>query len=149
VKEFKAAAARADGEEEKILEFAIGEHEFRSILPSTARVAMFIAAMTDDSGTGEALGAIFGFLKDVLLDDGYRQLRKLITEDVVDLSLLTGGGEDNDEGIIDWIISEAANNRPTPPSSGSSSSPANGGRRSTGRAPGKGSTRSNSLSTVS
>jgi len=149
VKEFNAAARAAEGEEDQILEFAIGDQEFKSHLPSTARTAMFIAAMTDESSTGEAIGAIFSFLKDMLLDDGYRRLRKLISDDVIDLGTLTGGGDDNDEGIVDWIISQAAENRPTPPSADSSSSPETGGRRSTGRSPGKGSTRSPSLSPVS
>lgn len=149
MKEFKAAARAADDDEEQILEFAIGDNEFRSRLPSTARTAMFIAAMTDDSSTGEAINAIFSFLKDMLLDDGYRRLRKLISDDVIDLGTLTGGGDDNDEGIVDWIIGQASENRPTPPSADSSSSPETGGRRSTGRSPGKGSTRLTSLSPAS
>jgi len=149
VKEFKAAATRAADEEEPILEFAIGDQEFQAILPSTARVAMFLASMTDEASTGESIAAIFTFLRDVLQGDGYRRLRKLITDDVVDMSILTGGGGENEDGIIDWIISEAAMNRPTPPSSASSSSQASGGRRSTGRSPGKGSTLSRSLSTAS
>jgi hypothetical protein len=149
MKEFKAAARAADSEEERILEFAIGDNEFRSKLPSTARTAMFIAAMTDEGSTGEAVGAIFSFLKDMLLDDGYRRLRKLISDDVIDLGTLTGGGDENEDGIVDWIISQASEDRPTPPSADSSSSPETGGRRSTGRSPGKGSTRSPSLSPVS
>ena len=149
MKEFKAAAARAEDEEEKILEFAIGDQEFRSKLPSTARTAMFIASMTDETGTGDSIAAIFSFLKDMLLDDGYRRLRKMISDDVIDMGTLTGGGDDNDEGIVDWIISMSADQRPTPPSADSSSLPETGGRRSTGRSPGKGSTRSPSLSPVS
>jgi hypothetical protein len=149
MKEFKAAARASEDEEEKVLEFAIGEQEFRSKIPSTARTAMFIAAMTDEASTGEAVGAIFAFLKDMLLDDGYRRIRKLITDEVIDLGTLTGGGDENDDGIIDWIISQASDNRPTPPSADSSSSPETGGRRSTGRSPGKGSTRLASLSPVS
>lgn len=149
MKEFHAAAHAANDQEEPILEFAIGDQEFTSKLPSTARTAMFIAAMTDESSTGEAIGAIFGFLKDMLLGDGYRRLRKLITDDVIDIGTLTGGGDENDEGIVDWIISQAAENRPTPPSADSSSSPESGGRRSTGRSPGKGSTLSPSPSPVS
>lgn len=149
MKEFRAAARAADDEEERVLEFAIGDQEFRSRIPSTARVAMFIAAMTDDSPTGEAIGAIFAFLKDMLEGDGYRRLRKLISDDVIDMSTLTGGGDENDEGIVDWIISHAANDRPTPPSADSSSSRGSGGRRSTGRSPGKGSTLSPSLSAAS
>lgn len=146
MKSFHAAAKAADSEEEQILEFAIGDQEFRSRLPSTARVAMFIASMTDEAGTGESLGAIFQFLKDMLLDDGYRRIRKLISTNVIDLSTLTGGTEFDDDGIIDWIISEAAAQRPTPPSAASSGSQGNGGRRSTGRSPGKGSTLSASPS---
>lgn len=149
MKEFKAAARAAESEDEPILEFSIGDQEFRSQLPSTARTAMFVAAMTDESSTGEAIAAIFSFLKDMLLDDGYRRLRKLISTNVIDMGTLTGGGDDNDEGIVDWIISQASESRPTPPSAASSSSQGTGGRRSTGRSPGKGSTLSPSPSPAS
>jgi hypothetical protein len=138
MQQFKVAARAAETEEEEILEFSIGDQEFRSKIPSTARVAMFVAAMTDESSTGEAVAAIFQFLKDMLLDDGYRRLRKMISDDVIDLGTLTGGGDENDEGIVDWIISQASS-RPTPPSADSSTSPAPIGKRSTGRSPGKGS----------
>ena len=149
MKEFKAAARAAEDTEEKILEFSIGDQEFRSKLPSTARTAMFIASMTDETGTGETIAAIFSFLKDMLLDDGYRRIRKLISDDVIDMGTLTGGGDDNDEGIVDWIITQGAEQRPTPPSAASSSSQVTGGRRSTGRSPGKGSLLSTSPSLAS
>lgn len=148
MKEFKAAAKAADSPEDEILEFAIGDQEFRSKIPSTARVAMFIAALGEDATTAESVGAIFNLLRDVLLDDGYRRLRKLISDDVVDLSLLTGGGDENEDGIVDWIIGQASD-RPTPASSVSSSSPASAGKKSTGRSPGKGSTLSISPSPAS
>lgn len=149
MKSFHAAAKTQEDPEEKILEFAIGDQEFRSKLPSTARVAMFVASMADEATIAESTAAIFSFLKDLLLDDGYRRLRKLISDDVIDMGTLTGGGEEDDEGIIDWIISQAADERPTRPSADSSSSQATGGRRSTGRSPGKGSTLSPSPSPAS
>lgn len=148
MKEFKQAAHAAESEEEEILEFAIGDQEFRSQIPSTARTAMFVAAMTDESSTGESVAAIFAFLKDMLLDDGYRRLRKLISTNVIDLGTLTGGGDENEDGIVDWIIGQASN-RPTQLQSDFSTSSESTGRTSTGRSPGKGSTRSPSLSPVS
>lgn len=148
MKEFKAAARASESDEEEILEFRLIDQEFRSRLPNTARVAMFVASMSDESTTGESVTAIFTFLKDVLLDDGYRRLRKMISDGTIDLEVLTGGGDENEDGIVDWIIGQASS-RPTPASTDSSSSPASGGQRSTGRSPGRGSTRSPSLSPVS
>jgi hypothetical protein len=148
MKEFKSAAKSAEEGEEEILEFAIGDEEFRSKLPSTARTAMFVASMSDESTTGDAIAAIFAFLKDMLLDDGYRRLRKLISDNVIDLGTLTGGGDENEDGIVDWIIGQASN-RPTQPPTDSSTSPASTGLPSTGRSPGKGSTRSTSVSRAS
>lgn len=149
MKEFKAAARAADGDEEEVLEFAIAGEEFVADIPSTAQIAMFVAAMTDEASTSESLAAVFRFLKDVLQGDGYQRLRRLISAGVIDLDMLTGGGDENDEGITDWIIGQASQSRPTPASSGSSASPAATGRPSTGRSPGRGSTRSASLSPVS
>lgn len=140
MKEFMVASKATEEGEKEILEFSIGEDEFQAKVPSTARIAMFIAAMVDeDSGTGSSTAAVFAFLRDVLLEDGYRRLRKLITDDVIGMTFITGGDDLNEDGLVDWIISQAAD-RPTQPPIDSSPSPAAGGKRSTGRVRGTAST---------
>lgn len=139
MKEFMVAAKAAEGVEEEILEFSIGEEEFRCKIPSTARIAMFIATMSDeDTASGGMVAAIFSLLRDVLLDDGYKRLRKLINTDVVSMQIITGGDDLNEDGLVDWIIAQSTG-RPTESPVGSSPSQPTGGRRSTGRSPGAGS----------
>ena len=77
-----------------------------------------------------------------------KHLERLIWERRIDFGDIMGGTEQNPEGLISSIIAEFAG-RPTEPSTDSSPSQAPGGRKSTGRAPGKGSTRSTSPSTDS
>lgn len=140
MKEFLVAAKATETEDEEVLEFAIGGEEFRAKLPSTARIAMFIAAMSDEDGqTGGAVASIFALLRDVLLDDGYKRLRKLISDDVVSMQIITGGDDLNEDGLVDWIIAQSTA-RPTESPAGSSPSPATTGPRSTGRSRGAGST---------
>jgi len=140
MKEFMVAAKAAETSEEEILEFAIAGEEFRAKLPSTARIALFIASMSGDDGEdGNLVGAIFALLRDVLLDDGYKRLRKLINDDVVSMQIITGGDDLNEDGLVDWIIAQSTA-RPTESPASSSRSQPTTGPRSTGRSRGAGST---------
>jgi hypothetical protein len=80
-------------------------------------------------------------------------LRGLLLDGTLDREDIIGGWGENDEGknvdgLIDQIMEEFTG-RPTEPSTDSSSSRATGGRSSTRRSPGKGSTRSTSPSSAS
>jgi len=138
MKEFKAAAkAAAGGEDEKVLEFKLGDQEFVADKASTAQIALVIASMED--GGGAMVSSVFRFLKGVLHDDGYPRLRNLIASGVVPFGLLVGGDDDNEDGIVDWIIEKSSDERPTKQPADYLPSQAAGGQRSTGRSPGKGS----------
>jgi hypothetical protein len=155
--QFQAATARAAAEvaaeegeevEEKILEFALAGQDFRLKMPTATQIVLL--ATSSDTGTMRGMiGATMDFLEGLMLDDGYRRLRKLMAQGVVSHELLLGGDQDNEQGIIDWIIEQVSDGTPPERSSGSSASPKPGGPRSTGRAPGKGSIRSGSPSAAS
>jgi hypothetical protein len=141
MKEFRAAAAAAaDAEDAQVLEFALAGQEFVADRASTAQLALIIAAM-DEGGTA-MVAAVFRFLRGILRGDGFNRLRDLISEGVVDFDLLVGGDDDNEEGIVDWIIEKSSDDRPTKQPTDYLPSQATGGQRSTGRSRGAGSTRS-------
>jgi hypothetical protein len=150
MKEFQVAAQEAvdDTPEEQILEFSVAGQDFVASLPTTGQIALVVAS----AGRTEAeqLGAVFGFLRGVLQGDGYRRLSDLLEAGVLPFEVIFGGDDANPDGIVEWIVQAAAGTeRPTKRSSGSSSSQRAGGPRSTGRSPGKGSIRSNSLPVAS
>lgn len=140
--EFKVATEQAvkaqDGEEE-LFEFTIGGTEFAARRPTPGETNVLFASR----GAGEGTTAIWNFLRRVLQDNGWLKLRKLVEDGVVPPSLLFGGDDLNDGGIVDTIVEKFAG-RPTQPQSDSAELPSSGGRRSTGRAPGRGSTYSSS-----
>ena len=146
MKEFVAAARQAveseDGEE-PTLEFGLAGQEFTAKVPTSGQVALVAGSF--GGGNAQMVGALFEFLQGVLLDDGYRRLRKLIADGTVPFEVVFGGDDNNDQGIVEWISAQAAA-RPTKPSDGSSPSRKQGGGKSTGRSPGKGSIRSASAS---
>lgn len=146
--EFKVAAQEQvdeeeleEGEEPPGVEFWILEQRFVADFPSPGRINVLFAA----KGGGEGTRAVWDFLRHVLRDDGFARLRELVASGQFPPQLLFGGDELNEEGVVDHIISAVAG-RPTQPSSDSSSTPSAGGKRSTGRSPGKGSTLSGSSS---
>lgn len=155
--QFQAAATRVAEEveaeeggevEERILEFGLAGQDFRLKVPTSTQIVLL--ATSSDTGTMRGmLGATMDFLEGVMLDDGFRRLRKLMAKGVVSHELLLGGDDDNEQGIIDWIIEQVSDGTPPERPSDSSASPKAGGPRSTGRAPGKGSIPSGSPSAAS
>ncbi|QKO02786.1 tail assembly chaperone [Microbacterium phage Kelcole] len=139
MREFQLAAERDQQEkelgEETVLEFALGEETFRAKLATPGQSSLVIGAFGQNET--QAIQAVYKFLRRILLDDGYRRLTRMVEEDKVSFGVLFGGDDNNDGGIVDWIIEESAS-RPTRPSTESSSSPTTGGRKSTGALAGSG-----------
>lgn len=141
MKEFKAAAqAAVDQDDAKILEFALGGEEFTAVKATTSQMALVVSAM-DEGGT-TMVGAVFRFLKGLMPEEGFRRLRAMVANGLVSFELLVGGDADNEEGIVDWIITKSADERPTKRPTDYLPSQETGGRKSTGRSPGKGSKQS-------
>lgn len=151
MREFKVAAKKAAGEATDQIEIPFGERTLIAKLPSPGQVALFYDRVSTSPNSKEPdsgpVSAVFGFLRGILADGDVPYLKSLLQEDRIDFSLLLGG-DDEGGGLVDTIMEEYAG-RPTGPSTSSSASPASTGRPSTGRTPGKGSTRSTSRSTAS
>lgn len=152
MQEFKVAAKRATSDEEEVLEIPFGERTLLARRPTVGQLALFYdrAAMnpTSDEPDNGPVAAVFGFLRGMLGEGDVPYLRGLLSSGAIEFSTLFGGNDDNEQGLVDAILAEWAG-RPTVPSSDSAPSPEKTGRPSTGRTPGKGSTRSNSRSTAS
>lgn len=147
--EFKiaAAAARADAE---VIEINLGDFGTVEARRPTTAQAQILGADMQQMGT---VNAALAFIEMLVSKEAAEYLRGLIRQGVIDREDLVGGWGENDEGLneeglVDQII-KGFTGRPTAPSTGSSRSQTAGGRRSTGRTPGKGSTRSPSPSTAS
>ena len=149
--QFQAAVKRADAELEaenedddvEILEFSMAGQDFRLNKPTTTQVVLL--ATSSDTGTMRGMiGASMDFLEGLMLDDGFRRFKKLMTQGVISHDLLIGGDDANEQGVIDWIVAQVSDARPTGSPDDSSPSPKSTGVRSTGRAPGKGSIHSTS-----
>jgi hypothetical protein len=155
--QFQAAVKRADKEAEaeaeddavvEILEFELAGQDFRLNKPTSTQIVLL--STSSDTGTMRGMiGASMDFLEGLMLDDGYRRFRKLMTQGIISHDLLIGGDDTNEQGVIDWIVAQVTDARPTGSPDDSSPSPKSTGQRSTGRAPGKGSIRSASPSTAS
>lgn len=143
MKSFQLAAKNhvegEDVEEERILEFTLGKEEFQSKLATSGQISLMFASL----GMGEVAGisGIYKFLRGVLVGNGYKRLTGMVERGEIEFDLLFGGDGLNDMTIVEWIIEESGD-RPTQSPAGSSGSQSNGGKRSTGRSPGKGSTHS-------
>jgi len=148
MKEFKAAAkAASDDEDAKVLEFKLGDEEYVVDKPGTAQIVLVLASQ--EEGGSAMISAVFRFLRGILHDDGYKRLRNQVADGIVPLGLLIGGDDDNEDGIVDWIIEKSSDDRPTKQPADYLPSQGNGGQRSTGRSPGKGSKPSRSLPAAS
>jgi hypothetical protein len=138
--QFVTAAQKVEEDEDdaQVLEFSIGGEEFVANVPSTTQIVLL--ATGSEAGTARSLlSAVLEFMEGILQGDGYKRFRKLMVKGIITNDLLIGG-----DGDIDWIIEQVSAGRPPKPSSDSSPSPETGGKRSTGRAPGKGSIQSGS-----
>lgn len=132
------AAAEDGGEDDEILQFSIAGQKFETRLPSLTQIVL-LSTGTDSGSVRGVLSASMEFLEGILLGDGYKRIKKLVANGTISYNLLIGGDEDNDHGIIDWIVEQVSDGRPPKRSTASSPSAKPGGPRSTGRAPGKGS----------
>lgn len=151
MREFKVAAKEAAGETEEVIEIVFGERTLVSRIPTSGQVALFYDRLAstsagDDEDSG-AVAAVFGLLRGVLAPGDVPYLKQLLQDRRIGFDVLLGGDEEG-EGLVDALMAEYAG-RPTTPSTDSSASPESTGRKSTGRSPGKGSTRSASPSTAS
>lgn len=131
-------------EEAEVALVVIDGVEYTVPRPTSAQVGMFISTLRTAS-VGEA---VFEMVEVLLGRDGLRHIQRLVKERRIELSDLFGGSELNPSGLIGNIIEEFSG-RPTQPSTDSSESQPSGGRKSTGRARGKGSIPSTSPSTDS
>lgn len=150
--QFQAAAVRVqdeiDGEiedgvrpEPNILEFDLAGQTFQLYVPTATQIIL-LSTSTDEGTMRAMLSASMAFLEGLMIGDSFKRFRKLVANGIVTNDLLLGGDGANEKGIIDWIILQVSEARPTSSSTDSSQSPPSTGRRSTGRAPGKGSTQS-------
>lgn len=139
--EFKVAGEAAlPGEDEKVVEVPINGRVFLARRPTTAQAVLLNTSLTGHGG--DRLSAVFRLVEGLMGEEALQVVQDLIWERKIDFGDLVGGSEQNpDGGLIDQIFSEFAQ-VPTEPSTASSRSPRSGGRRSTGRSPGKGSTHS-------
>lgn len=147
--EFKVAAAAARGDDDVV------EVTFPEPI-GVVKAKRLTTAQAEIMGTELRLRPTVTALKIAAISMGTEvadYLEALLLDGVIDQPDLIGGWGENDEGkneegLIDSLIRQFTG-RPTGPSTGSSTSQTAGGRRSTARTPGKGSTRSASRSTGS
>lgn len=146
---FKAAAEAADiGEDEDVVDVPIEGKIYKARRPTPIQGALLNEALTATNGAVR-LTAVFKLIQALLGPEAKTVLEEMAWDRRIDFPDLIGGSEQNPEGgLIDQIFAEFAA-RPTEPSTDSSSSRTSGGRKSTGRSPGKGSIHSGSPSTPS
>lgn len=145
MKTFMAAAARSvkeqteeDGPQEPWLEFGLLGQTFTiTDKPTMGQGAAVLGAMA--SGSAESVRGVLTFLDNVLDDTGGLRIRRMLERGQIEFELLWGGDDQNEEGIVDYIIGEASEG-PTQGATDSSPSQPTTGKKSTGRSPGKGST---------
>ena len=138
------AAAAEPGEDEDVVEVPIDGVTYIARRPTAAQVALLYAS-ADDSTYAEG---VMKMVESMLGEEARKHIERLIWQRRIDFNDIMGGTEANPKGLVSAIIAEFAG-RPTEPSTDSSESQPRGGRKSTGRAPGKGSTSSRSASTDS
>jgi len=128
-------------DEEKVEEYPLtlhlGPYELKYKLPTPAQVSLLIG--TSQLGGSASLGATYRFLRGTFDKWSYNLLLTLVEDGKVTQDMIIGGESEDEGGIVDELIKEASE-RPTEPPTASSSSSQAGGKRSTGRSPGKGST---------
>jgi hypothetical protein len=143
--QFIAAAKRVEqedsekeGAEPEVLEFSLAGQDFVADLPTNTQIVLLSATLSGGR-TSDVLTGSLECLEGVLRGNGYKRIRRLVAQCVVSTDLLIGGDENNDKGIVDSIVAMVSDGRPPTRSTGSSGSQKPGGKKSTGRAPGKGS----------
>lgn len=116
---------------------------FHATQPTDERLFLIAAMVGDEDAVGSEATATLELLRDSLPPDEYRTLRRRLADpDDQDATLEVV------QEVIEWLM-EQWTAFPTQPSSDSSTSQTPSGTKSTGRAPGRGSTRSTSPSHAS
>jgi hypothetical protein len=130
--------AEAEGAEAQV----IRTDTFHATKPTDERLFLIAAIMGDEDAVGAEATAVLEIFRDALPVNEFRILKARIgdPEDSVDLDVI--------QEVLGWLM-EKWSDFPTKPSSASSTSQTSSGTNSTGRVPGKGSTRSASPSTAS
>lgn len=133
MREFIIASERAVEDEaeegtEELFEFTIGKDKFAARRPSPGQTNVLFSS----NNSAESTRLTWAFLRAVLVGDGFGRLRQLVASNVIPPSLLFGGDDLNESGIVESIIG-GFSGRPTQSSDDSSPSQNSAGPRSTGR----------------
>jgi hypothetical protein len=146
--EFNVAAKESEAQDdEDVVEVPIDGVTYYARRPTVAQGALL--NLTLSTKGRDRLSAVFDLIFSLMGGEALEHIRRLVMERRIDYGDLIGYSEQNpDGGLVDLIFKEFAE-RPTQPSDDSSLSQAVAGRRSAGRSPGKGSTRSSSTPSTS
>lgn len=132
----------------EVIELDLGEHHFRVRKPTTDQM-LGLTLIGRNVTQRTLLTHALSFMEGIMLDGKYQEFLDMVIAGTITSSLLIGGDDRNEQGIVQGIIQAAAKGNPTKPSTDSATSQKNGGKRSTGRAPGKGSKLAPSAPTAS
>lgn len=113
------------------IKFELGEDEFELKVPNEVQIGLVMGALDDEPAV--TMGALFGFFRGLMEDSAYKKFRNI---------LRNGGVEFEGVFEIFGYVTEEASGLPLEQSETSTPSRSSSGTRSTGRSPGKGSTRS-------
>lgn len=141
------ADIKAQANEDDVVEVPIEDEVYYARRPTVAQIALLNAATSSDGA--ERLTMAFDLVEMMMGSEALAHVKRLVKARAIDYGDLIGGSEKNpDGGLIDMVFEEFAG-RPTEPSTDSPRSPRAGGRKSTRRSPGPGSTHSAGPSTDS
>jgi hypothetical protein len=115
---------------------------FHATMPTEERLFLVAAMLGDEDNAGAEAAGVMELLRDILPPAEFKVMRTRLADpaDSVDMETL--------QEVLEWLM-EKWSTFPTEQSSASSKSPTTSGTKSTGRAPGPGSTRSTSPSIAS
>lgn len=126
---------KEEGKKPKAKETVVTAH-----YPGDGNMTLFLAALGADDAEIDTLASVFSILENSLTPEHYKFLRQRLRAEEIDSNTLVAMVEDMMEA---WLLF------PTQPSSDSPKSRGTTGTRSTGRAPGTGSTQQGSLPAAS
>lgn len=158
MKSFKASAVEAQTPDRAKLtplpfEFETRDgtkHEFLATFPADGDLFVFTAAQGIDSDDAERAGSMLGLIEGMFPTEKYRLLRSLLrSKGGLPPEMSTEVFSSIFEYLMETWNEQAGSAFPTQPPADSATSPRAIGGRSTGRAPGKGSTRQPSRTAAS